>query len=763
MRIPIELYYKTSRILRNTLCMGVVIATLVGCHGKNVNDALDTNGNGHLTPNCEENCIRLSEAASDNSLHEDQFGKSPDWLELHNYGDSAHILDGWSLSDDPDETDKWVFPTNSIVAANGYLLVWASNNAVAKNEKVLNNEYHANFKISNGSETLFLYNPQGEKVDELLVEGLRNGTSIGRDSRGETVVYAQTTPGKVNVGQGYAGIVVSEVIFSHDGGVNAPATVSLSGAGEAEIIRYTLDARLPNISDLAYAEPIVIPRNTVIRAAIYKENHIPSIVASRTYLPYESHELPVVTLISESSNFFDIDTGIYELGTGYDPEEPYYGANFWQDWERDIHFAFYEKDGDLGAMVDAGVKIYGGYTRSFAQKSLAIHARGRYGFDEIEYPFFANREYDKFQAIVLRNSGNDWLQSMLRDVALTSLMEGTGVDYLAHRSASVYLNGEYWGMYNIREKINEHFLASLHGVDPDELDIVENGGQIIQGDNTDFLMLYPFLLENSLESAENFAVLDEKMDMENFISYNVAQIYYNNRDWPGNNQKIWKSPETKWRWILYDTDFGFGIWNEDDVMFNTLAFALEPNGPDWPNPPAATLLLRRLVENEGFRTRFINRFADYFNSRFEAGYVQDRIDALASVIASEMPQHFERWRDSAWADWDTEINKMKAFAEYRVGYLSAFVVSEFGLDGIYTLIVNINDTEAGTVLLNSLVLSDSEWQGEYFSGVPVTISAQAKEGYVFSHWLGASDATSATITLVPADAATVEAVFVKDE
>ena len=313
------------------------------------------------------------------------------------------------------------------------------------------------------------------------------------------------------------------------------------------IIRYTLDATVPNPSSEVYSIPVEVNKNTVIRASIFRDKFIPSRPATRTYVNSHMHELPIVTLVTDPQNIFDEVSGIYT-----DP-------NFLEDLETEIHFSFYEPTGELGIAMDAGVKIYGGYSRKLPQKSMAIYARGRYGYSELEYPLFPSLDYQSFQSIVLRNTGNDWLRANMRDVVATSLMDGSGLETQAFRPAAVYLNGEYWGFYNIREKISEHFLDDKINVKKSKINLLELDGDVIQGSNEHYFDLIEFITNNSLDSAENFNFISNEIDIENLIAYQVAQIYFDNRDWPMANIKFWNSPDTKWRWILYDTDFGLGI------------------------------------------------------------------------------------------------------------------------------------------------------------------------------------------------------------
>nr|MCS5586857.1 lamin tail domain-containing protein [Porticoccaceae bacterium] len=209
---------------------------------------------------------------------------------------------------------------------------------------------HSNFKLSSSGDSLTLFDSSSNQIDHLEVTGLSTDKSIGRSSLDASIVYFEVpSPGAENPEESYTGITQSDVIFSHDGGEFDGQTVSLSGAGAGEEIRYTLDATVPNSQSALYSSPIVINDNKVIRARIFKNNHIPSRTESRTYITSNTHSLPIVTLVSEPDNFFDEQTGIYVYGPeeNYEQDNPFFGANFWQDWEREVHFSFYEPTGEL--------------------------------------------------------------------------------------------------------------------------------------------------------------------------------------------------------------------------------------------------------------------------------------------------------------------------------------------------------------------------------------------------------------------------------
>ncbi|MCB0644633.1 MAG: CotH kinase family protein, partial [Phaeodactylibacter sp.] len=398
----------------------------------------------------------------------------------------------------------------------------------------------------------------------------------------------------------------------------------------------------------------------------------------------------------------------------------------------------YEEDGTLGAAFDGGVKIFGGYSRSNDQRSLSIFARGKYGFNEFDYPFFPDQPYDSYQAIVLRNSGNDWNNTMLRDAALNGLLKGADIERQAYRPVATYLNGEYWGIYNIREKINEHFLASKWNVDPEDIDLLELGGSVIYGNNEDFLQLVDFINTADLSVPANYYYVAGQMDLDNFALYQASQIYFDNTDWPGNNLKFGRKKEGRWRWILFDVDFGFGIWNSLNYTNNTLAFALEPNGPGWPNPPWSTLIFRKLTAQTTFRNLFVNRFADELNSRFLPERVSEHIDTLATRIANEIPVHLDRWGGS-FGYWLNQVTNMKIFGNQRPGYIKGDILSAFGLPAYHQLTIEIENPEEGFVQVNSLTIKEAAWHGDYFQEVPICVKAIARPGYIFSHWIGSGN------------------------
>ena len=625
---------------------------------------------------------------------------------------------------------------------------------------------HTNFKLSSEGESLQLTNLDSVLVDEITFPSIPPDLSFGRkpDGSNQWVFFNNSTPGDSNTTEGFSDVTDNPVVSAPSGFYSGIVSVTVSPGANGGTIYYTLDGSEPTTSSAVYSNPVLISSTKVLRVKAFNTGMIPSKTVTNTYLINFNTQLPVFSLSTNPENLFDEETGIYTYGDSAETSFPYFGANFWKDWEKPVHVEYFENNGtDNGFSMDAGVKIFGNWSRGFDQKSLAIFARGRYGYSSIKYKLFPNLPFTEYQAFVLRNSGNDWNSTMLRDGLMTNIVDGVGIDKQAFKQTVVFLNGEYWGIHNLREKVNEHFLAQHHNLYPDSLDILENNGEVVQGDSTDYLSLISFIQNNSLANSANYEFVKTKIDVENFIKYFVAEIYFANTDWPGNNVKFWRNHlNGKWRWIMYDTDFGFGLFNYDGYKHNTLEFATEPNGPDWPNPPWSTLLLRKLLENESFKNDFINRFSDFYNTIFKAAIVNEKITFFKSLIEAEIPGHIQRWNTFDYNQWLNNVQRLRDFANQRLFYMQMHFIQKFGLTGVAPVNLAISDTAMGSIKINSLLIDKPSWTGSYFYGVPVKIIAQPKPGYRFVKWEGSDISSIDSLNVTLNSAYNLTAIFSVD-
>lgn len=628
-------------------------------------------------------------------------------------------------------------------------------------------EFHTNFKIDAGGESVFLTGPAGEIVDSVAVVPLESDHSYGRlpDDPSNWGIYPKSTPREANSGDAVLGESAADAVFSKQGGLFlSPFALSIKSANPGDSVYYTLDGSEPDKNATLFKSEIQIKSSCVVKARVTKSGLLPGRVATNSYLFYDNKGLPIVSISMNPVDLWDYNNGIYVLGPNAETANPNFGANFWEDWERAAHIELFETSGERKVDMNAGIKIFGNWSRANAQKSLVVHARKKYGTEEIKYKLFDERPFDEFKSIVLRNSGNDWNNTMFRDGLMASLTLNLEFDQMAYRPAIIFLNGEYWGIQNIREKIDEHFLASNNeGVDPEDVNLLENNGVVLDGSANAWWEMYNFAEGNSLAIEANYTRVAGQLDISSFIDYYASQIFFDNGDWPGNNLRYWKTPDanSKWRYILFDTDFGLGIWHKPATE-NLLAAATATNGPGWPNPPWSTLLLRRLLENEGFRNRFVNRFADLMNSTFLPSAIGAEIDLIKNAIAREIGLHLKRWSGTSESGWTANVAEMKTFANDRPYNVFLHLRDHFGFE-LPKRIYVYADASQGRVQLNSLELKKFPWSGAYFGEVPVTVTARPNPGYRFVKWEGVSaNENSATITVNATTKLEIRALFESD-
>jgi hypothetical protein len=727
--------------------------------------------------------------ASNATTIADEDGDFEDWIEIFNPESNTINLAGFGLSDDYENPFRWVFPDVNI-PAGGFILVWASG----KDRNNPQSQLHTNFSISSAGEEVLLTHPSGERVDEIAPVIITTDISYGRQPDGSDSWYYfdEPTPGSSNISQGFEGITPMPV-FSHiSGSYTDEFELEISSTMENVQIYYTLDGSTPTTGSNQYAGTIsisslvgtpndisLIPTNNnpdpgppyyegwqpptgevfkvnVVRAVVVKENHLPGPVATHSFLVDESgqdrYSLPLFFLNTDRENFFDPDIGIYIPGNH---------NNMFQrgrEWERPMHLELLENDGTKAFSGDMGVRIHGGTTRSRPRKSLRIYARNDYGDSWINYQLFPEKPVHQYKRFLLRNSGNDWDQAVFRDGFMQYLARDLNVETQYYRPAILFLNGEYWGIHNIRDRYDQHYIFSHYGLQEHEMTIVQNNSYFAYG-NPDGVQHYnsmrSFINNNNMASQGNFEHVQTLMDTQSFIDEQITGIFIMNTDWPGNNVNYFRrlidyDPQAppgmdgRWRWHILDTDFGFWLdffyvpGVDQGAAHNTLAMATEPNGPSWPNPSWSTFLLRNLLNNEGFKNDFINRFADLMNTTFKSENVVAVLDSIETALQPEMQEHIDRWRRPvSMNEWHENLQRMRTFAQQRPTYTRIHIRDHFNLSGIYNLQLAVNDPEMGGININTIAPDvSSGWSGIYFRSIPIKLKAVPEPGYRFSHWSG---------------------------
>jgi hypothetical protein len=654
-----------------------------------------------------------------------------DWIEIYNAGGEVLDLSYYSLSDNPGNLNKWDLPSGTTIDPDGFLLIWADE------ADDLQTGLHASFKLDVAGETVYLTDTNGLLLDSLTYKRQFEDVSYGKTDSGYLAYFSNPTPGAANDQSSSYRLAVGISYNPPPGIYQDPQILELSWSDSNAVIRYTIDGSEPDENSDVYNGPMYIASNIVFRTRIWADGYLPGWIETATYLFNDTFTLPVFSLVTDPVNLWDDVTGIYVVGTngitGYCSEEP---VNWNQDWERPVSLEYYGKSGTRKLFADGGLKIHGGCSRTSPMKSLAYFSRNEYGSNELRYHFFREKDVDWFKDLIFRNSGNDFPYTMMRDGIIQAVAKGNmDIDKQAFEPVLVFLNGEYWGIHNLREDVNEHYFESNFNIPGDEIDLLKTYNQVVSGTATAYRTLENFMGSHNLSVQENYNYVAERIDINEYINYQITEMFFANRDWPGNNQKYWRHRPTdgKWRWIMFDMDFTWGLYDFNPAL-DMFTFATAVDGPDWPNPPWATFLFRELLENDGFQDQFIQRYMMHLNTTFQPENVIQVIDSMYGMISEAFPAHIARWNEPWSMDqWNANVEQLRSFARLRPGYVWQNMRRYFSLGPEIYLAVNYPDT-AGGVILNEFIVPPGGLKGKYIAGVPLDIQAFPAQGNKFIKW-----------------------------
>lgn len=608
---------------------------------------------------------------------------------------------------------------------------------------------HTNFQIASSGELLSLTAPGTGAVDVIQTGVAIPDVSRGRipDGGPEWFYLADPTPGAWNGLIGYAE-QASVPSVSQAGGLYAgPVSVSLSTPHPASEITYTTDGSVPTSSSTPYTEPLTISATQPLRARTFVTGLLPSDVVTHTYVIADEGAHPTVSVVTAPANLFDPEIGIYTYGN-YE--------NYFMDWERPAHIEFFETSGLTAFACDVGIKIHGGHTRTYPQKTLRVLLREGYGVPEIEYSLFAEKDLTHFTALLLRNAGNDWCLAHLRDAVMHRIIAGLALDRQAYRPTRLFLNGAYWGIHHLRERIDVDYLAENHRIDPDQIDLLQNRHDIVAGDNAHYIAMIDCIEQYGLRHDGALHYIQTQMNTANFATYYIHEVFFGNTDWPTGNTRFWRphTPPGRWHWIFYDGDFGLGL--DEPYTHNTLAFALDPAGTSH-NLPWSTFLMRMLLENPGYRDEFINRYADHLNTNLAPSHTLAICNAIAAELQPEIGRHYARYgRDPQI--WTEEVAVARTYLLYRPAYARQHIIEQFNLSGTYNLTLDLSPAGGGEIALTACTI-DTAFAGTYFREVPMKLTAVPAYGYAFEAWSDPELPAERSVTISPGANYALTAIF----
>ena len=590
---------------------------------------------------------------------------------------------------------------------------------------------------------------------------------------------------------------------------NAALTIPTK-AGQPNVLSMIQGTATANVHTDGWKPPVgEVRKATVVRSRAFRAGAPPGPVATQTYLvgadgPRQD-ALPVLSIATTPEGMFDYVKGIYMLGKIFDdyvsahPGEQLTGhtpANYTQRgtaWEREAHLEWFEPWPVSGAPGPlAGTRawgepilldIQGQSTRSFRQKSFGVDAHGTAGKDDsIGYPIFPGLKrrgdgtpLEDFRHLRLRNFGNDWDYALLRDSFAARLCSDLGTDVMSTRPASVYLDGEYWGVMEVRENQDARYLQAHFNFDDDAAIILYGQGLLERGnpgDEQDYLNLLNFCAAHNLTNQADYDVVAAQVDVAECLRYFLSEIYFANADWPQNNIRVWRrrlaandplqgrGRDGRWRWFLFDVDLGMSHPWSAGVAENTLAVALAPNGR--PSVPQSwgTQILRSLLQNPTAQNEFFQLAATLLNSRFHATAAVNTLNQLEAEMLPGMDEHTRRWQPAYGdvAGWQSQVQNVRLFAQQRAELVRQHFISQYALtEAPLTLNVDAGAAERGSIRIMETDFGAGvpgagspvfPWTASWFTGIPLRVEAMPKPGWIFTGWTGLPGANpQATLTL----------------
>jgi hypothetical protein len=624
--------------------------------------------------------------------------------------------------------------------------------------------FHTNFTLKR-NENVYIYDEKGNEIDKQNTGFLDSNFVRARIPDGQAWCIAPAaTPDSSNNGQKCYSGYITPPIFSIKAGYYKKGQVLSLTAPAGCYITYTTNGNTPDTASKIYTGSIVLNKNTVVRAKCYDSNHVqlPSKMVTNTYFINETINVPVLSISTDSNNLWDYYTGIYVYGPNADSVNfPYFGSNFWQDWEKPAHIEYFKpsKFGNQLFELDANLSIQGNWSKGFPQRGFRVETRSFLDSSEIHYPIWSGRSYADIKGFNIRNAGIDFLNCHMRDDVMQRGVANTNIDIMETQACVLFLNGAYWGVYHIREKQDNDNVAAIKGADPDKVDICkwENTAQSGTAGNWDSLT--NFIFYNNFTNQANYDSVKKWIDIENYMDYFIAETYYVNNDWLGdwtNNIRFWREQKSgkKWRYLFWDLDFGLGLngsytqdklynfrfpnsWNRHSVMFDSL------------------------YANKEFKHLFVNRYADLINTIFLPATLRKAANSIKDTIDNEMLREVKRWSNQIDLNsWNSNLNVMYDFINLRPPYARNYIQSNFKLAGQATLTLNASPAAGGKIKISTIIPDKLPWSGVYFNGNSVTVTAIPNPGYTFSHFkIGNTIDSSSSIDTNYTAATTITAYF----
>ena len=697
----------------------------------------------------------------------DDIKEFPDsWVELYNPSDAAINLKDYKISNKNKEKKAWKLP-DMTVAAHGYVLVYCDK------EGKEDNRLHADFRLESGKGcTVYLFT-NSEVVDSLPADMKKMPApdiAFGRKTDGadEWGYQLTATPGEANCGNICdAKHILGAPVFSEPGRVTSNnSTVSLTlslpeDAPEGAYIMYTTDGSEPQPSDAAVEQPKTVSLNitntTVVRAKVCCDGWLSPMSSAQSYIFHpRTMTIPIFSVQTNDKYLNDAQIGLFANNNSKEDKKLH-------DWRRPVNIEFFPAEGENSAFNQLGeTRIQGGQSRGNALKSMVFYANKRFDPDRkrFSYEFFPDQKpgITEFKSFSLRDGGNDFGDLYFRDLIIQRTMaKNVDLDWQAGHSAVLYINGEYMGMLNIRERSNEdNIYSNYDGLE--DLDLIEISHEKInnvdqfeeefkEGDEVFYNNFKAFYSEKGHSKAE----YEQWIDVNEYLNVIAMNFFYGNIDFPGNNLVFWRPNDDaevdlpkRFRVIVKDTDFGLGLYGRQN-SYNTIDLLYNPSNypnDNWAFTTPATTLLKNMLENDDIRNLFIDKCCIFMGDFMNGKGTGATIDLIQAEAMEEFVAHRDKY-NPGWGWWPADnrgeitnkFNEAKNWAEGRPNYFYQHIGNQWNLGTPRTLTINKTNKSDVEITFNDIKLSDKVFDGKYFKNRTITLTATAnEEGKTVTGW-----------------------------
>ena len=580
-------------------------------------------------------------------------GTSSDYVELYNSSANSVDISYYGLSDSLKRPRKWQFPQGTAIAPGEYKVILLDGNSAVSSYY----ELHTNFKLSRaGGETISFCDPSGKVLDRMPLSIIPTDHSYGRSlGYAGFYYYDVPTPGAVN-GTGYYGYAVNPSFTQRGGEYKGAVQVAINIPKNMEVY-YTLDGAIPTDAATRYNEGDVlnISRVTVLRARSFDPDGMlqPSETVTQTYLPNVYHAFPIVSVVADPNELWNAENGLLTIGPNVDKSK---GIPFKNTVYREFgkiprpgYVEMYLKDGTQ--LLNQGMEfaLQGQYSLDMPQKTFKVKAKAKYGEKYFEAKLFDDRDFTAYKCFVLRNSGNDCVWTRMNDGFQSRLIDAfnaqadvpSTVIHQAWNPVVVYLNGQYWGHYNMRERADRYFIAQHEGLDlsqADQMDVLEASGKLVFGSDKEYKEMLSRIKNSSPGTSESdLQYITDNIDVDNYFDYMSFELFFGNSD-PGNIRFYrLKTEGSKWRWIFYDADYG--LFRSG---FDSMTSYLKDSGAG--EQKINNTIIRKLLENQEMLDKFLARLGEIYQF-FTTDKMLSIYNDMAATLAPEMPMHFSRWAE----------------------------------------------------------------------------------------------------------------------